>query len=151
MRSPAPAFGSSGWPSPCRSPSWWTRRTWRTRPPGHGCSRCARGSRPDPRRRPDPGNPYRRVIRSEPTGSGTVTWGEFVQPGFLHESRTRGVSLQKLRRFIDGLRAEIDIPYPLAHSKPLILNRELVVEAQKAAGLGGHPVIYQAIGGQYIF
>jgi hypothetical protein len=55
---------------------------------------------------------YPPVIRPEPTGSGTVTWGEFVEAGFL-----RG-SLQRLRPVIDKLREDFGVPYPLAHFKP---------------------------------
>jgi uncharacterized protein (DUF433 family) len=94
------------------------------------------------------------VIRLEATGSNAVTWGEFVEAGFLHEYRDAGVPLQRLRRFVTELRQEAGVPYPLAHAKPLVLGRGLVVEAQRIAGLDvdGHgPVIYEAAGGHYLF
>jgi uncharacterized protein (DUF433 family) len=79
---------------------------------------------------------YPPVIREAPTGSGLVTWGEFVEAGYLREYRSRSVPLPELRRFIDGLRQELHIRYPLAHLQPFVsAHRRLVLEVQKAAGL----------------
>jgi uncharacterized protein (DUF433 family) len=94
---------------------------------------------------------HKPVIRSEPTGSGNVTWGEFIEAGFLREYRHHRVSLQRLRRFIDALRSAADVPYPLSHKKPLVLDRDLVVVAQREAGLDGTPVIYESRAGWFIF
>lgn len=70
---------------------------------------------------------YPPVIRPEPTGSDSVTWGEFVEAGLLRGYRQKRMSLQKMRPFIDGMREEAGVPYPLAHFKPLILDRQKLV------------------------
>jgi len=74
---------------------------------------------------------YSPVIRVEPTGEDVVTWGEFVELGYLREYRRKGVPLQRLRPVIDGLRREFATPYPLATAKPYIFGRELVLELQE--------------------
>jgi uncharacterized protein (DUF433 family) len=91
------------------------------------------------------------VIRVRPTGSRAVTWGEFVEAGFLRAYRTHGVPLPHIREFVDLLRDKLQVPYPLAHAKPLIGGRNLVMEAQRSADLDGHPLIYEAVSGQYVF
>jgi uncharacterized protein (DUF433 family) len=73
---------------------------------------------------------YDPVIRAEPTGSDAVTWGEFVEAGFLREYRLRRVALPHMRNFISKARREFDVPYPLAHFRPLLNNRELVWRLQ---------------------
>jgi len=78
---------------------------------------------------------YQPVIRREPTGDDLVTWGEFVELGYLREYRRKGVPLQRLRPVIDALRREFDTPYPLATSKPYVYDRELVLELQDRADL----------------
>ncbi len=40
---------------------------------------------------------YPPVIREEHTGEDLVTWGEFVELGYLREYRRKGVPLQQLR------------------------------------------------------
>ncbi|MGH8910680.1 MAG: DUF433 domain-containing protein, partial [Egibacteraceae bacterium] len=45
--------------------------------------------------RPSEGRPP--VLRPEPTGSNAVTWGEYVEAGYLREYRRRQVPLQHLR------------------------------------------------------
>lgn len=74
---------------------------------------------------------YPAVLRTEPTGSTEVTWAEFVEAGYLREYRvTTGVSLQKMRRFIDLARKSWDVPYPLAHFTPYVdksRRRELLL------------------------
>lgn len=76
---------------------------------------------------------YPPVIRPGPTGSTTVTWGEFVEAGYLREYRRRHrVPLQHLRQVIDALRGEFGVPYPLAHFKPLVgPGRQLVLELEQ--------------------
>ena len=90
------------------------------------------------------------VIRPTRTGSGYISWGEFVEAGFLREYRLRGVPFQRLRHFVETLRMESGVPHPLAHAKPLVLGRGLVLEAQAAAQLDD-PVIYEAQSGQFLF
>lgn len=74
---------------------------------------------------------YPPVIREEPTGDDLVTWGEFVELGYLREYRRKGVPLQRLRPVIDELRREFTTPYPLATARPYILGKELVLEVQE--------------------
>lgn len=81
------------------------------------------------------GAQYSPVIRVEPTGEQIVTWGEFVELGYLREYRRKGVPLQRLRPVIDELRREFDTPYPLATAKPYVLDKELVLELQEKNGI----------------
>jgi len=83
------------------------------------------------------GKIYEPVLRPRPTGSKTVTWGEFVEARYLREyRRTLGVRLSSLRRFINALRDELGVAYPLAHARPWVgPGRRLLVVAQKTAGL----------------
>jgi uncharacterized protein (DUF433 family) len=74
---------------------------------------------------------YPPVIREEPTGADIVTWGEFVELGYLREYRRKGVPLQRLRPVIDELRREFATPYPLATARPYIFGKELVLELQE--------------------
>lgn len=74
---------------------------------------------------------YAPVIRVEPTDDEVVTWGEFVELGYLREYRRNRVPLQRLRPVIDELRREFNTPYPLATAKPFIYGRELVFELQQ--------------------
>lgn len=82
------------------------------------------------------GTAYPPVIRTEPTGSEIVTWGEFVEAGYLKEYRDRRVPLQRLRPFVDALRHAVDAPYPLAHYRPYVgEGRQLALELQEEVGL----------------
>jgi len=83
------------------------------------------------------GHVYDPVLRPHPTGSKNVTWGELVEARYLREyRRTLGVQLSSLRAFIGALRAELDVPYPLAHARPWVgPGRHLFVSAQQQAGL----------------
>ncbi len=94
---------------------------------------------------------YPPVIRPEPTGSGLVTWGEFVEAGFLREYR-RSRSLQRLRPVIDKLREEFGVPYPLAHLKPFVgPGLRLTLEAQRSADLPpGLAIVYEIMTGQLV-
>lgn len=80
---------------------------------------------------------YPPVIRPEPTGSEIVTWGEFVELGYLREYRRKGVPLQRLRPVIDELRTAFATPYPLATAKPYIDGKQLVLELQQKNDLPG--------------
>jgi len=77
------------------------------------------------------GTAYPPVIRVEPTGDDIITWGEFVELGYLREYRRKGVPLQRLRPVIDELRHEFGTPYPLATGNPYIYGKELVLELQE--------------------
>jgi uncharacterized protein (DUF433 family) len=72
---------------------------------------------------------------TRPVGTRVVTWAEFVEAGWLKEYRQRSVPMAELRTFIDRLRQDFGVPYPLAHRRPLVSGRQLVLEAQEAAGL----------------
>jgi len=78
---------------------------------------------------------YPPVLRSEPIGSDSVTWGEFVEAGLLREYRSTGVQLQTMRPFIADLRRELGVDYPLAHARPYVSGRQLVLEIQQANDL----------------
>lgn len=65
------------------------------------------------------GTAHAPIIRPERTGNDTVTWGEFIEAGFLHEYRTR-LPLQRIRPLVDAMREEFDVRYPLAHFQPLV-------------------------------
>ncbi len=83
------------------------------------------------------GKVYSPVIRQEARGAtASVTWGEFVEAGMLRQYRRDfKVPLLELRVFIDELRQEFGVPYPLAHERPLVSGREIVERAQERAGL----------------
>jgi uncharacterized protein (DUF433 family) len=78
---------------------------------------------------------YLPIIREEATGSRLVTWGEFVEAGLLRQYRNRRVPMTQLRVFIETLRDELGVPYPLAHERPWITGRQLLRDAQDSAGL----------------
>lgn len=96
------------------------------------------------------GRAYRPVIRVEPTASRTVTWAEFVEAGLLRGYRERRVPMAELRAFIDELRDRYGVPYPLAHRQPFISGRNLVLQAQEAAGLGADFCLVAYASGQLI-
>lgn len=83
------------------------------------------------------GKDYRPVIRPEPRSTRTVTWAEFIESGLLSQYRRKHkVPMPELRAFIDKLRDQTGVPYPLAHHRPFIgAGRELVLKAQDQAGL----------------
>jgi uncharacterized protein (DUF433 family) len=96
---------------------------------------------------------YQPVIRPRGTGSALVTWGEFVEAGFLRTyRRKKQVSLQRIRAFIDHLREGFEVPYPLAHYRPFVAEGpRLVLEAQRAAGIPLEEAIYvEATTGQVV-
>jgi uncharacterized protein (DUF433 family) len=82
------------------------------------------------------GKTYGPVIRVEPQDKRTVTWAEFIEAGLLRQyRREHNVPMAELRTFIERLRDRMNVPYPLAHEKPFVADRQLVREAQDAAGL----------------
>jgi uncharacterized protein (DUF433 family) len=82
------------------------------------------------------GKRYRPIVRIDPRSDRTVTWAEFVEAGLLREYRkTHRVPMAELRAFIDVLRDRMGVPYPLAHERPFVADRQLVLEAQDESGL----------------
>src|SRR5947207_2644018 len=82
------------------------------------------------------GTSYPPVVREDPTGSDIVSWGEFVELGYLREYRNKGVPLQQLRPVIDKLRERYGTPYPLANHKPFVgPGRKLVMEVERKLGI----------------
>lgn len=75
------------------------------------------------------------VLRREATGSRYVTWAEFIEAGWLRAYRDTKVPMRELRRFIELLRDEMGVPYPLAHKQPFVSGKQLVFDAQEEAGL----------------
>jgi uncharacterized protein (DUF433 family)/DNA-binding transcriptional MerR regulator len=96
------------------------------------------------------GKIYKPVIRTEPSGSRSVTWAEFVESGLLRAYRNHSVPMAELRRFIELLREEFGVPYPLAHRRPFISGRNLVYEAQIEAGLQADYWVVATGGEQYL-
>lgn len=85
------------------------------------------------------------VIRPEPTGSGDVTWGEFVQARFLRGYRKRR-NLPRLRPVLARLREEFDVAHPLATSQPFVgPGLERTLRAQRAVNLPDELVIVYEI------
>lgn len=88
------------------------------------------------------------IIRPSHTGRDAVTWGEFVEAGFLREyRREHGVSLDQLRPFVQRLRDELGVPYPLAHERPFVAREtaDLVVNLQDELDLP-EPLFVVAVG-----
>jgi uncharacterized protein (DUF433 family) len=80
------------------------------------------------------GKPYPPVVRAEPTGDEIVTWGEFVETRLLAEYRTAGVPMVRMRPAVERLR-EAYGRYPLAHARPFVRDRELVMTVQEEVQL----------------
>ncbi len=91
---------------------------------------------------------YEPVVREATTGNDVVTWGEFVELGFLREYRRHRVSLQKLRVVVQALKVELGVPYPLAHVQPYVSGRDLVMQVQEAEGLPQQLWLVVTRGGQ---
>lgn len=81
------------------------------------------------------GKTYPPVVRVQSTGSDLVTWGEFVEARLLSEYRNAGVPMLRMRPAIERLREALDTLYPLAHARPFIHERELVLRAQETTAL----------------
>jgi uncharacterized protein (DUF433 family) len=81
------------------------------------------------------GKLYAPVIRERRTLDDAVTWGEFVEAGYLREYRAKQVSLQYLRPVIGFLRERLQVKYPLATLRPYTSGKALAVEAQDIVGL----------------
>ncbi|GAA4678404.1 hypothetical protein Prum_042760 [Phytohabitans rumicis] len=96
------------------------------------------------------GRRYRPVIRPEPRRTRIVTWAEFVEAGWLLQYRNRNVPMVELRAFIDQLRDQFGVPYPLADRRPLVSGRQLVFDAQSAVQLGAEFCLVSVVNGQLL-
>lgn len=81
---------------------------------------------------------YMPIIRPEPLDRRWVTWAEFIEAGWLRAYRRNKIPMKELRAFIEVLRDEFDVPYPLAHKRPLVSGKTLVFRAQEAVELSPH-------------
>jgi uncharacterized protein (DUF433 family) len=95
---------------------------------------------------------YRPVIRVEPTGSRNVTWAEFVEAGLLRSyRRDHDVPLKELRDFIDRLRDEYQVPYPLADRRPYVgSGRQLLIDLQGRSQLDPEFCLVAVANGQIV-
>lgn len=100
---------------------------------------------------PRAGKFYGPVLRDEPTGSDSVTWGEMVESRLLAEYRSRDVPVQRLRPAIVALRSEFG-RYPLAHARPFldVDGRELIRVVQERVGLEGSAQLVVVRNGQLV-
>lgn len=97
------------------------------------------------------GKTYQPVLRLEPRGDRAVTWAEFVEAALLREyRRAHNVPMAELRAFIDLLRQQFDVPYPLTDRRPFVAGHHLVLEAQDASGLNPDFCLVAAVSGQLI-
>lgn len=96
---------------------------------------------------------YRPVIRPEPTGSRVVTWAEFIEAGLLRSyRRDHDVPLKQLRDFIDRLRDEFQVPYPLADRRPYVgSGRQLLIDLQGRSQLDPDFCLVAVANGQIVF
>jgi uncharacterized protein (DUF433 family) len=81
------------------------------------------------------GHTYPPVVRIEATGEDIVTWGEFVETRLLSEYRDAGALTKRMRPAIEKLRETFNTRYPLAHGRPFVAGRELVMQVQETVGL----------------
>lgn len=97
------------------------------------------------------GKTYEPVIRAGAQGRRTVTWAEFIEAGLLRQyRREHNVPMAELRAFIDQLRERMDVPYPLAHHRPFVADKQLVRDAQDEAGLAAEFCLVAEVRGQLI-
>ena len=97
------------------------------------------------------GKLYKPIIRGDATGHRSVTWAEFIEAGLLREyRRAHRIPMVQLRRFIELLREEFGVPYPLAHETPLVSGRSLVVRAQDESELAPDYWLVAPVTGQYL-
>lgn len=81
---------------------------------------------------------HKPIIRPEPIDRRSVTWPEFIEAGWLRAYRSNKIPMKELRAFIEVLRDEFQVPFPLASRRPLVSGRSLVFRAQEAAQLSRH-------------
>ena len=98
------------------------------------------------------GKTYRPIIRTEPKGGRPpLTWAEFIEAGLLRQyRREHGLPMAELRTFVERLRERSGVPYPLAHYRPYVADRQLIREAQDAAGLDPEFCLVAEVRGQLI-
>jgi uncharacterized protein (DUF433 family) len=97
------------------------------------------------------GKTYEPVIRVEPRGARSVTWAEFIEAGLLRQYRRQhNVPMAELRAFIDVMRERYSIPYPLAHERPFVADRQLLREAQDLSGLAAEYCLVAEARGQLL-
>lgn len=97
------------------------------------------------------GKTYKPVIRPEARGERVVTWAEFIEAGLLRQyRREHNVPMAELRAFIDLLRDRMGVPYPLAHHRPFVADRQLVLEAQAEAGLDAEYCLVAVVNDQLV-
>lgn len=100
------------------------------------------------------GKSHQPIIREARRGrSAAVTWAEFIEAGLLREYRTKQVQMSTLRQFIDLLRVEFGVPYPLADRRPFIdrgRGRGLIWDAQVASKLPADHALVALANDQYV-
>jgi uncharacterized protein (DUF433 family) len=99
------------------------------------------------------GKVYRPVIREEPRGPGAaVTWAEFVEAALLRTyRRDHEVPLGELRDFIEGMRQEFRVPYPLADRRPYVgSGRKLMIDIQGRSELDPAFCLVAYVNGQEV-
>jgi uncharacterized protein (DUF433 family) len=97
------------------------------------------------------GKVYPPVLRVQPRGTRIVTWAEFIEAGLLKQyRREHNVPMAELRAFIDLLRERTGVPFPLAHHRPFIMDRELLLEAQEDVGLDAEFCLVAVVRGQLV-
>lgn len=85
----------------------------------------------------------------EPTNSRSVTWAEFVEAGLLRSYRKHRVPMAELRTFAYCARRWA-FPTQLAHHRPFVSGRNLVLKAQEAAGLEADFCLVAVASGQLV-
>lgn|SRR5215472_2950940 len=99
------------------------------------------------------GKLYRPVIRIEPRGDrAAVSWAEFVEATLLMSyRRDHDVPLRELRDFIDRLRDEFQVPYPLADRRPYVgSGRKLLIDLQNRSQLDPEFCLVAVANGQEV-
>ena len=83
------------------------------------------------------GRSFPPVVRPEPTGDDTVTWGEFAETRLLAEYRESGVPMVRMRPAVEMLREGFNRLYPLAYARPWLDSdgKEMVLRVQQEVGL----------------
>jgi uncharacterized protein (DUF433 family) len=94
------------------------------------------------------GRTYEPVIREKATGKKAVTWAEFVEAGLLCQYRKKNVPLDEMRQFIKYLRDKFGVAYPLAHERPWMAGKKLVIEAQEYVKLPREFWLFAPVGEQ---
>ncbi len=94
------------------------------------------------------GKTYPPVLREQSTGSDLLTWGEFVEAGFLKEYRSERVPLPEIRSYVDAWRDRLGVKYPLAHQQPFTGADRHLMDLAKADA--GDNMIYRFLDNQLV-